>query len=308
MMDDVVISIVCTNNRAVLEGCLDSLPAACEGLRWRATVVDNAGSDGTSEMVNERFGWAHLVRNDRRHGFGHNHNLTIAPTLKHENARYVMVLNDDTRLDRRAVFEMVQEMDETPDLGAIGPRIRGLDGAPQQSLFRFPSVRHLLVHQFRPGLPPGEAGRAGWLNGSCLVLRREALQQAGSFDESYFIFYEDTDLGYRLLEAGWRSAVSRDAGMVHLEHQTVSMPAVSSMMARQMLRSEWLYASKRTGAWLAFGLSMGTRAALLLRSAKAAAGGARGDGDARLLARALLGLARYRPAEPLPHELAVERG
>ena len=304
-MDDVVVSIVCTNNRPVLEGCLQSLPAACEGLRWRATVIDNAGTDGTSEMVRRQFGWAHLVRNDRRCGFGHNHNLTIDPMVEREDARYVMVLNDDTRLDPQAVTNMIREMDEAPALGAIGPQIRGVDGAPQQSLFGFPSVGHLLIHQFRPGLPSGTPGQDGWLNGSCLVLRREALQQAGSFDERYFIFFEDTDLGHRLREAGWRSTVSRDAGMVHLEHQTVSMPAVSSIMARQMLRSQWLYASQRRGASSALALSIGTRAALLLRSAKAAAEGALGDAEARLLARALVGLAWYQPARALPHELAA---
>src|SRR5947209_7125263 len=81
-VDDVAISIVCTNNRPALEGCLDALPAACEGLRWRATVVDNASMDGTSQLVRERFDWVTLVRNERRHGFAHNHNLTLLPALE----------------------------------------------------------------------------------------------------------------------------------------------------------------------------------------------------------------------------------
>lgn len=303
-MDDVAISIVCTDNHLVLEGCLHALPAACDGLSWRATVVDNASTDGTSTMVREQYPWATLIQNERRHGFAYNHNLTIVPVIERGDARYVLVLNDDTRFDPRAVTTMVREMDELPDLGALGPQIRGVDGSPQQSLFQFPSAGHLLLHAFRPGLPSGPPGTTGWLNGSCLLLRREAIEQVGSLDDSFFIFFEDTDLGYRLLQAGWRSAVSSSAGMVHLEHQTVKSPALGSVMAKQMLRSQRLYVLRRNGRLAAEGLAIGTRLALLLRCAKALVRYVSGDGASRTLAQDLFELARYQPTQPLPHESA----
>jgi GT2 family glycosyltransferase len=301
---DVVVSIVCTNNRSALEGCLEALPAACDGLHWRATVVDNGGTDGTSEMVRERFAWAALIRNERPQGFSHNHNLTILPALERRDSSYALVLNDDTIFDPEAVATMVREMDAAPDVGALGPRIRGTDGAPQQSLFRFPSSGRMLARQLQIAGPGPEPDGDGWLNGSCLLLRAAALEQVGSLDPDFFLFYEDTDIGLRLLEGGWRSAVSSGAGMVHLEHQTISTPALSSVMARQMLRSQWLYAKRHLGPGQALLVAAGTRAALLLRWAKASAGALLGSGAERDQASRLLRLARYRPDEPLPHETA----
>jgi N-acetylglucosaminyl-diphospho-decaprenol L-rhamnosyltransferase len=300
-VDDVAVSVVCTSNAPALTSCLAALPEAAEGLRWRATVVDNASTDGVSELVRERFAWAALVRNERRRGFAANHNLTLLPAIAASDARYVLVLNDDTIFDPGALAAMVAEMDATPDLGCLGPRIRGLDGAPQQSLFGYPSLGHLLAGQVRPGAGASQPalGGVGWLNGSCLLLRVAALAEVGSLDERYFIFFEDTDLGRRLLDSGWRSAVARDAGMVHLEHQTVGTPALSSVMARQMLRSRWLYVRRYHGRAAAALLSAVSRTALLARAAKAALTGAREHAGHMLV------LARYSPRRPLPHEASV---
>ena len=302
MAVDVLISVVCTNNRAALEGCLEVLPAACNGLQWRATVVDNGGQDGTSEMVRERFKWADLIRNQHPKGFSHNHNLTIQPAAVGKESRYVLILNDDTILDSQAVTRMVQEMDEEPKLGVLGPRIRGTDGVPQQSLFKFPSTGRLIARQFQLAGPGPEPEGAGWLNGSCLLLRVVAIEDVGLLDPEYFIFYEDTDIGLRLLEGGWRSALSSRAGMIHLEHQTISTPALTSVMARQMLRSQWIYMARHHGRAQALLVSAGTRAALLLRWAKAKIGALLGSSSEREQARRLMRLAQYRPTEPLPHE------
>jgi GT2 family glycosyltransferase len=305
MAVDVLISVVCTNNRPALEGCLEALPAACEGLTWATTVVDNAGEDGTSEMVRERFDWANLIRNERRMGFAHNHNLTIEPAIEAKDSRYLLVLNDDTILDPGALTLMVEEMDAGPDLGVLGPRIRGTDGAPQQSLFAFPSAARLVARQLQLAGPGPEPEDGGWLNGSCLLFRAAAIEEVGSLDPEFFIFYEDTDIGLRLLRAGWRSAISERAGMVHLEHQTISTPDLSSPMTLQMLRSQWIYVARHHGRIQALLVSAGTRAALVLRWAKARLSSLLGSNSEREHARRLLELAQYRPTQPLPHEPPV---
>jgi GT2 family glycosyltransferase len=143
------------------------------------------------------------------------------------------------------------------------------------------------------------------LNGSAILLRSEALQEIGSFDERFFIFYEDTDLGVRFWQAGWRSVLATAAGMVHLGHETVSTPALTSVMARQMLRSQWLYVRKHHGRPQAGALTRVVRGALLLRSVRAAMRGTlRADPTERELARHLIALAGYQPSAPLPHEEA----
>ena len=138
---DVAVSLVNTDNRELLERCLRSIPLACSGLSWRATVVDNASGDGSAEMVAELFTWAELLRNDRRLGFSANHNQVIEPALDAETARYVLILNEDTELDPHAVTTLVEVADSRPRLGAVGPTIYGSDGRTQPSYDRFPTLR-----------------------------------------------------------------------------------------------------------------------------------------------------------------------
>jgi GT2 family glycosyltransferase len=300
---DVVISVVCTNNRAALEQCLAALPAACDGLSWTATVIDNASTDGTSEMVQRRYPWAHLVRREHRAGFSANHNRTLDRVVRDRSADYALILNDDTIFDPGAVAAMVREMEERRSLGALGPRLRGLDGRPQQSLFRFPSVRDFALDVMLPSRPTGPAGRDGWLNGSCILFRLEALACVGVLDERFFIFFEDTDICLRLRDAGWSSAIAASAGMVHLEHQTVSKPALNSMMARQMLRSQWLYLRKHNGRLGAAAVAVAWRVILLLRALRDLARWSHSD-DPTIRERALdlIRLAGYQVRVPLPHE------
>lgn len=302
-MLDVEISVVCTNNRPALEHCLAALPAACAGLSWRATVVDNAGEDGTSEMVRERHPWAAVVRNERRAGFSTNHNLTLARAVRDRSARFVLILNDDTIFDPRALTAMVAEMDTARSVGALGPRLRGLDGSPQQSMFRFPSLADFPMLALIPHRPPRPADGRGWLNGSCILFRVDALAEVGLLDERFFIFCEDTDIALRLDAAGWRVALSETAGMIHLEHQTVSAPALNSVMARQMLRSQWLYMRKHEGRATAAAMTVIVRAILLARAVRDLIRARRDrDPTVRETAGHLIGLARYAVRVPLPHE------
>lgn len=299
---DVVISIVNTGHRELLRACLRSLPPACEGLRWKATVVDNVSDDGSFEMVSKGFSWADLLRNDKRLGFSTNHNRVIRQVLSKGSARYLLILNEDTELDPGSVAALVELCDANPRLGAAGPLVRGEDGRIQPSLFRFPTVRSELWAALRPkrrSRPPAESG---WLNGSCLLVRTEALREVGPLDERFFIFFEDTDLALRLSEAGWDSALCREAAILHHGHETVSQPAFGTAMERQMLRSRYLYFRKHGGPLRAAAVAALTRAAFLARALKALAESALAGRAQRSTAALLLELARYDPRSPLPHE------
>lgn len=304
---DVEISIVNTSNCELLRGCLRSLPAACEGLHWHATVVDNASTDGSAEMVESGFPWAKVLRNEGRLGFSANHNRVLRPTIEHRQARYVLILNEDTQLEAGSLFELVRFCDSDERCGAAGPVILGRDGLIEQSLFSFPT----LLDQFRasllPGRPEGPPGPAGWLNGSCVLIRVEALRQIGPLDERFFIFFEDTDLCLRLAAAGWTVRICEQARILHLGHQTVSQRPLGDSMERQMLRSRYLYFLKHGGPARAGAVAGLVRIALAARATKALAGGVvGGDPGERDLASGLWRLARYDPASPLPHERTVE--
>src|ERR1700737_1865242 len=105
------ISLVNTNNRALLNACLASLPEACAGLNWHVTVVDNESLDGSAEMVATRFPTAQLIRNAKRLGFGANHNQVLVPALE-SHVRHVLILNEDTELDPGSVRELVAFADQ----------------------------------------------------------------------------------------------------------------------------------------------------------------------------------------------------
>jgi GT2 family glycosyltransferase len=300
---DVEISLVNTNNRDLLRACLGSLPEAAGALTWHATVVDNASDDGSPEAVRLEFPWARVIENPQRVGFSANHNQVIGDVVSHDSARYVLVLNEDTELAPGSLEELVLFADRRDRVGAAGPRLVETDGKRQASFFRFPTLSGEFWWALRPGRSLREAPNDGWLNGSCLLVRTDALRQVGTLDARFFIFFEDTDLGLRLHRAGWRSAVCESSRVVHHGHQTVSQSGVGTHMERQMLRSRYLYFRKHHGRYRSALLAALVRVALAIRATKASAGAILyRDPSERRLAELLWDLVRYDPQKVLEHE------
>jgi N-acetylglucosaminyl-diphospho-decaprenol L-rhamnosyltransferase len=303
---DVEVSLVNTDNRELLARCLASLPAAAGSVTWRVTVVDNASGDGSSEFVRHEFPWARLLENPTRRGFSANHNRIIDEVLSQYSSRYVLMLNEDTELGAGSIQRLAEFADGDPTLGAVGPQLVGSDGLPQPSFFSFPSVAGHFWGTLRPSQRVKTRGGHGWLNGSCVMIRAEALRQIGRLDERFFIFFEDTDLALRLHRAGWRSSVCDSARVIHHEHQTVSSLSSGSAMERQLLRSRYLYFRKHNGAAEAQLVVALVRLALAIRALKALVVGAVQRNSAeRQLASHLWDLAGYSPQEVLAHEVTV---
>jgi N-acetylglucosaminyl-diphospho-decaprenol L-rhamnosyltransferase len=300
---DVGVSLVNTNNRDLLRACLASLPEAAGALTWHATVVDNASDDGSPEVVRLEFPWARLIENPQRVGFSANHNQVIGDVVSQDSARYVLVLNEDTELEPGSLEELVSFADREDRVGAAGPRLVESDGKQQASLFPFPTLSGEFWWALRPGRSLHEATGDGWLNGSCLLVRTDALRQVGTLDVRFFIFFEDTDLGLRLHRAGWRSAICESSTVVHHGHRAVSQSSDSTQMERQMLRSRYLYFHKHHGRYRSALLALLVRVALAIRATKASAGAIlHRDPSERRLAKLLWDLVRYDPQKVLEHE------
>lgn len=295
---DVEVSIVTLGDRDRLAACVATLEAACAGLSWRLTVVDNAPREldlatlaGASSTE--------VVRSEGRRGFGANHNLVLSPRIDDGRARYVLVLNDDTELDPNSVTALVRYADSHSDIGLVGPRVRDSAGREDDSYVAWPSLWEQAAHAAIPRLARSLSRSSGWLMGSCLLLRTAALRAVGPFDPAFFLFFEDTDLCLRMARGGWRLGLCRDATLVHHAHQTISLVNRDAQMERQFLRSQYLYFDKHHGRTAARSLTCLVRAAMVARTAKmlveAAAPGERASAaDARTLWK----LARYRPTEP----------
>lgn len=290
---DVEISIVSLGDLDQLSGCLAGLPAACAGLAWRVTVVDNSPGDGL-DLARILAGLpAAVVRSAVRRGFAANQNLVLGPVVASARARHVLILNDDTELDPGAVTRLVSHADADPRLGAVGPAIRDGRGAREPDLYAWPAVWEQALAVALPGRAPRRPPASGWLNGAAILARTACLAEVGIFDPSFFLFFEEADLCLRMVRAGWRLDVCPAASLVHHRHGTTGQRTLNLRIEQQMLRSRHLFFAKHHGAAAATALGALSRVALALRAAKAAA--AREDRGA---AGVLWRLAAYAPSRP----------
>jgi hypothetical protein len=220
---DVSVSLVNTSSRDLLLACLESL----QGSDVELVVLDNASEDGSAAAVRERFPDVRVIEQRYRAGFGANHNTVIRATT----GRYVFVLNEDTTSDDWGFDRMVAHLDANPRVAALAPRLVYPDGRPQASAWRFPSPATAalgLVTLGRAGIVQSggtETRDVDWAMAAALLLRREALDEVGVFDEGFFIYSEETDLCRRLRGAGWRTQYFPQVTVVHHESQfSVGIP------------------------------------------------------------------------------------
>jgi len=204
---DVTVVIVSWNVRRLLERCLSSLLAASErsSLSCTIIVVDNASTDGSADMVRQRFPGVQLVASDANLGFSRGNNLGIARS----KSQYVLLLNPDTEVVGDALSMMVAYLEHHDDVGALGPRLVFPDGRTQSSRRRFPTLATVflestLLQQWFPRsavlsryyvLDRGddEVQDVDWLVGACLLIRRQVWEQVGPLDEAFFMYSEELD-------------------------------------------------------------------------------------------------------------------
>ena len=234
-MTDLSVSIVNTTSRDLLLACLESL----RGEEAEIVVLDNASEDGSADAVRERFPDVRLIAHRHRAGFGANHNTVIRAT----SGRYVYVLNEDTTSDDWGFRRLVDYLDRHPRVAAVGPRLVYPEGRPQPSAWRFPSpvVSLLSLPSLgRVGIVQshGDSPRpVGWVMGAALLLRREALDDVGLFDEDFFVYYEDFDLSWRGRSRGWRYACIPTSVVRHRHASTLgeSTPTFDHYVQRNRL-------------------------------------------------------------------------
>ena len=257
---DVAISLVNTNSRELLLACLESL----EGVDAEIVVLDNASEDGSVEAVRERFPAVRVIAQPHRAGFGANHNAVIRAT----NSRYVYILNEDTSSADWGFGRMVAHLDANPRVAVLGPKLVYPDGRHQASAWKFPTPARAvlgLATLGRAGVVQshGDATRdVDWAMAAALLVRREALDQVGLFDEDFFIYSEEVDLQYRLRTAGWGIRYFPSVTVVH--HESQFSAGIPERRINEMWRSRHRYWRKhhsRAGARIA-ALATGAQYAL----------------------------------------------
>jgi len=251
------LSVIVVNYNAgrALEDCLESLDRHLSAFDWEAVVVDNRSTDA-SERATGRFGpRVSLVRNPANLGFGRAVNGGMART----RAPFVLLLNPDARLLPDAVDPLVATLRCRPECAVVGPAVVNEDGTPQGSARGDPDMltgifgRSTLLTRLAPrlaparrnvvtaiDLAPGESStEVDWVSGACMLMRREAVDRVGGFDERYFLYWEDADICRRLRGAGYRIRYQPGARVVHLVGQ--SSRSAGSLATRAFHQSAYLY-------------------------------------------------------------------
>jgi N-acetylglucosaminyl-diphospho-decaprenol L-rhamnosyltransferase len=221
---DLTVVVVTYRSAAHIAGCLESLPAAAEGLDVELVVVDNASGDGTPDLVRAAAPAARLILNEANRGFA----AAVNQAVRLARGRYLLLLNPDARPEPGSVARLARELDAHPDVALAGPQLLHPDGSPQPSAWPAPGLRTLaydalLLHNLMPrsrlcfvAAEGEEPVDVECLSGACLLVRRAAFEALGGLDERFFIYYEDTDLGVRARAGGHRVRLVPAARAVHL--------------------------------------------------------------------------------------------
>jgi N-acetylglucosaminyl-diphospho-decaprenol L-rhamnosyltransferase len=223
---DLAVVIVNYNAGQYLERALRSAFESSGDARLDVVVVDNASADGSAEAAMDSFPEVRLIRNAENLGFATAVNQGIRATA----APFVLLLNPDAEILSGNLGGLLKLALERPRAGAIGPIVRDPDGGIYPSARKVPTLAEALGHSFlglfRPknrfsraytmaGWDHADERPVEWVSGSCMLLRREALDQVGLMDEAYFFAVEDVDLCTRLRRAGWEVLSSPELEVLH---------------------------------------------------------------------------------------------
>ena len=230
--------------------CLALLDDAAGDLDLERVVIENASGDGSAARLREAHPEATVVEQADNRGFGAGVNAGFAAT----SAPFVVLLNPDTEPQPGALARLVEHLRRNPDTAVAAPLLLHPDGEVQRNAHRrFPSLLtlfvdfcvplgHLLAR--RPDLHPHElsehaterGGSVAHVNGSALAIRRSAYEQAGGFDEGFFMYYEETEWQQRVRRRGWAVEVVPGARVVHARRGGSGMAGLADLYLPSVYR------------------------------------------------------------------------
>jgi len=236
-MVDVSIIIVAWNVRELLHNCLKSVYDQTRDIDFEVIYVDNASADGSVEMVTEEFPEVKIIQNEKNEGFikANNQGIEIAEGM------YVLLLNSDTVVLDNAVAKTVKFADSHPEAAVVGCKVLNPDKTLQRTCFMYPSILNMLLsttylYKLFPKSKFFGRERITWWDfdsvrevetvcGCFSLVRKEAVEQVGLMDETYFVYGDDPDWCYRFKENGWKVLFTPNAEIIHYGGQTTKQAA-----------------------------------------------------------------------------------
>ena len=238
---------VTLNGLPWIEQCLESLRSV------ETVVVDHGSTDGTLELVRDRFPEVRVIEQENK-GYG----AGLNAGFRSASPRYFLVINSDAWVVGDAVERLATFADEHPAAAVVAPRLSNPDGSLQRSVRGFPTpwrlaTEYFFLRKLAPGSQLLNAFYAGGFEhdevrevevvmGACMLVRRDAVEQVGHLDESFFLFSEETDWCYRFKQAGWKVLFFPGAECVH-----VGGASHGGRMFRENVRGHLRFLAKHRG-------------------------------------------------------------
>jgi N-acetylglucosaminyl-diphospho-decaprenol L-rhamnosyltransferase len=266
---------------------LSSLTLATD-LPVSVVMADNGSTDGTPEDAVERFENIRLLRTGSNLGYGGAVNRAVTSLDDQDSAGFLIIANPDVVWGPGSIDVLLDAAQRWPRAAAFGPLIRDPDGSVYPSARHLPSLirggMHAVVGPLWKRNPWTAAYRqdhvepserpVGWLSGSCLLVRRSAFDAIGGFDERYFMYMEDVDLGDRFGKAGWLNVYVPAAEVLHDKGHSTGKDPGRNLAAHHT--STYTYLSDRHVGWqraplrAAMKVALAVRARLAVRKARRA--------------------------------------
>ena len=279
LVSDIAVVIVNYNTRDRLRDCLHSLDAN-RGVSFIAYVVDNGSPDGSAAMVRTEFPLVHLIECQTNRGFSFANNLALRLILALQPMpRMTLLLNPDTVLPPDALAMMTAFFDAHPDAGLVGPKLVMTNGKLDLACRRsFPSPELAIYHTLgldarwphhkrfarynMTFLDENETAQVDSVVGAFMMMRTEALCQAGLLDESYFMYGEDLDLAWRIKKHGWSVYYYPAVEVLHVKREASRNSARAPF---EFWRAAYIFYKKHYAAATPLPVHLGLTAGMALK-------------------------------------------
>jgi GT2 family glycosyltransferase len=248
--------IVSYNVREYLKNCLYSAIKACVEIKGEIFVVDNNSGDGSVEMVRNEFPEVIIISNTVNKGFSAANNQAIKQAV----GQYILLLNPDTLVEEDSFSKCLAFMKNHPDAGALGVRMVNGQGrflpeskrslpTPATAFFKtfgfsslFPGSR-LFNRYYLPHVDSTETSVTEVIAGAFMFIRREALLKSGLPDEDFFMYGEDIDLSFRILQAGYQNYYFPEVQIIHFKGKSTSRDSYNDIF--NFYNAMRIYSGKR---------------------------------------------------------------
>jgi GT2 family glycosyltransferase len=242
MLFDVSVIITNYNTKELLQNCIESIVQKTIGITYEIIVVDNHSSDDSTAMIKERFPAVLLIGLDANLGFGRANNIGASKA----SGEYFFFLNSDTILENNAVKELFDFLENNPNCAICGGNLKDFNDVPIHSFGKyFPNLFsdiYLLCGKLQKLIQgknfeynyTSKPKRIAYITGADMMIRADVFKIEKGFNPNFFMYYEETELTYRIKKSGWAVYSVPKAKIYH--KKGASLANISS--------NDFFYASK----------------------------------------------------------------